>query len=102
MSTEYHEPRTKKVVVIPRWFGFLIGGLNVLLVTGAVGALVSVALPFVKAIAQPHEPEMPSVMENVDWHAPDSSKYCLACHGHVDAPAVVWPQCNEDMNKTSR
>jgi predicted CXXCH cytochrome family protein len=33
--------------------------------------------------AETIEPELPATMEEVDWHDPQASQYCLACHKQV-------------------
>ena len=72
---------------LPSWLGMLLSWLNALLVIAVLSAIVWMAVPFGRAMATPHAPKLPHSMEEVDWHAPDSSKYCLACHGRVGRAA---------------
>lgn len=59
------------------------------LVVGAASlAVLAAALPFLRATSRPAPaPPPPPSMEQVDWHDPQGSGYCLACHRLV-APAM--------------
>lgn len=69
------------------WLSLLVGRLNFLLVVVTIGVIAWLAQPLFKAATKPEPPVMPSTMETVDWHDPDSSKYCLACHEQVGRAA---------------
>lgn len=58
-------------------------GLHVLLVAAVLVVLASLAVPYLRAAAEPEPPRTPTSMEEVDWSSPDSSRYCLACHREV-------------------
>ncbi len=49
----------------------------------ALIVLVCMAIPFTRNALRPEPLAMPSTMEEVDWHAPESNVYCLACHKQI-------------------
>jgi predicted CXXCH cytochrome family protein len=83
MSQQHQHPSSHRMPSLPGWIGVIFNGLNTLLVVAVLSILVWLATPFLRMVSQPHKPVWPSTMEEVDWHAPDSSKYCLSCHGEV-------------------
>ena len=62
--------------------------LNLVLVLAAVGVLVRFGVPYMRALMRPHPVALPSAMVAVDWQAPESSQYCVACHKQV-SPAMA-------------
>lgn len=61
---------------------------NVLLVLIVLIVLGALVLPYVRAASKPTPQTLPAAMVTVDWHDPESSQYCLACHRQV-SPAVA-------------
>jgi predicted CXXCH cytochrome family protein len=55
---------------------------------GAVGVLLTIGGLFLRAAPQRKSSPVPPTMEDVDWHNPESSVYCLACHRQV-SPAMA-------------
>lgn len=70
------------------WANRLLTGLNVVLLTGAVGVSGALFIPFMRNALVAAPPPLPAAMEEVDWHDPESSTFCLACHKEV-APAMA-------------
>lgn len=67
-------------------------GVQWALIAVALLAWFWIAIQYVRSAATREIPTVPSSMEVVDWHSPDSSVYCLACHrtlGHAMASLDV-------------
>lgn len=60
---------------------------GILLVAAGV-TLVALIVPWYRAAREFEPSVLPPTMEAVDWHAPESSIYCIACHRQV-APAMA-------------
>lgn len=57
--------------------------LNSALALVVLGLLIAAALPVFEAAREPQPVRLPSAMVDVDWHDPESSQFCLACHKQV-------------------
>ena len=71
-----------------RTLSAIFTAINVLAVALILIALGYAIVPFVRAVSKPKPVEMPKAMVEVDWHAPESSEFCLACHRQL-SPAVA-------------
>lgn len=74
----------------PSWSSGLLRvgrALQVLLGLAAAAIVVLMILPFARNAARLAPARLPSTMVEVDWHDPQSSLYCVACHRQV-APAI--------------
>jgi predicted CXXCH cytochrome family protein len=71
-----------------RRLGTIARGIHLLILLAACGAMVALAAPFFRATAQARSVSTPSTMEEVNWHDPQSSLYCLACHRQL-SPAMA-------------
>lgn len=63
-------------------------GVHLALVAVAAGLVLSFAGLYVRSASRAAPAPLPPTMEEVDWHDPESSVYCVACHRQV-APAVA-------------
>ena len=96
MSAPPHAPSDGDISrVLPRWLAGpwaalrLLGrGIHIVLIVAAAGAISAAMVPVLRASATPEPPQLPATMEEVDWHNPQSSIYCLACHKQV-SPAMA-------------
>lgn len=78
------------VLLVQIWnrLRFIGRGLHILLLGTAVLGVVLATITVLPASWQTKPAKLPSTMEEVDWHDPQSSVYCLACHRQV-APAMA-------------
>ena len=90
MTTTEQPPRSSPHALagLLRWLARAGSALHVLIVVAAVGGIIAISAPYLRAAAQPKPIVVPATMEEVDWKNPDSSIYCLACHRQV-APAMA-------------
>ncbi len=83
-----HPPQPRRVTLqFPSWISTLLTGANVAVVSVVIGLIIWLGRPLLIAVTAERPIVLPSTMENVDWRDPDSSKYCLACHGQVGRAA---------------
>lgn len=89
MTTPRDEPRASHLFG-PWWTGLKVvaRGVHIVVLLGAVALLVGIGGLFVRAAPQRAPRPVPPAMESVDWSAPESSVFCLACHRQV-APAMA-------------
>lgn len=67
------------------WLG---RALHYIVVLGAVLAVGMLTPAYLREAAKIQPTSVPPTMEEVDWHDPESSIYCIACHRQV-APAMA-------------
>lgn len=83
------QTQIRKSPAAPRRRGHILAQLawagQITLLLGALGMMAYVTATYFGAAAQRETRRVPSTMEEVDWHSPDSTEFCLACHRPVGA-----------------
>ena len=71
------------LVALMRGVGKMLAVFQYIFATAALVVLICCAVPYVRKAMQPVPQTLPPTMEEVNWHDPQSSSYCLACHKQV-------------------